>query len=263
MSAGAMGSIAGHYLPFATLLKREILRFMTVSVQTLLSPVITSSLYLFIFGVGLGGGIRISGEYGFVEFVIPGLILMGVVTNAFQNSSSSLFFSRYIGNIVDYLVMPLPTTHFLLAFTLAAMVRGLLVGVVTLAVSIFFSRLPWPHPGYAIAMIVLASLVFSLFGLVAAVYSGTWDHLAVFGNFLLMPMVFLGGVFYPVSRLPELWARVSKTNPIFYLIDGFRYGALGVSEHSPAADLMISAAVSAAFFVWAFALIRSGYRIKS
>jgi len=250
-------------IPFLTLLKKEVYRFMAIAVQTLVAPTITASLYLFIFGVGLGRQIDVSSEYSFVQFVIPGLILMGVINNTFGNISSSLFFSKYIGNIVDYFVMPLTPLQFILAHTLASMLRGLLVGVMVWLVSMFFAPLPWFSISYAIATVVLTSFIFSQLGIIAAIYSRTWDHLSVFMNFLIMPMVFLGGVFYPISILSGFWKTVSLLNPVYYLVDSFRYGALGVYDTSPWISLAFSIVFSVTLCAWATVLICKGYKIKN
>lgn len=251
------------WLPFWTLFTREVLRFMRVVVQTLVTPTLTAALYLFIFGFSLGDRISVMEGLSFAEFVIPGLILMGIIQNAFQNTSSSIFMSRFIGNIVDYLVTPLTATQFILAHTLAAMLRGLIVGAAVWGISFFFAVLPWTHPVYAFFMVVLTSFMFAQFGIIAGIHSNNWDHLAVFGNFFIMPLVFLGGVFYPINILPEFWERFSALNPIYYLVDGFRYGALGVSEKDPLLCLAIGACVALALFAWAAILIAKGYKMRT
>ena len=164
------------FRPFWTLFKKEVWRFSTVMTQTLLAPVVSASLYLFIFGVSLGKRISLSPDYTYLQFVVPGLILMGVVNNSFANSSSSLFMSRYLGSIVDLLVTPLTPTQFLAGYTLAAMLRGFLVGLVILLVSLFFTNLPWVHPFAALGVIFLASFLFSQFGIVAAIFSKKFRH---------------------------------------------------------------------------------------
>ncbi|MGE0614466.1 MAG: ABC transporter permease [Bacteriovoracia bacterium] len=258
------GVTRANWLPFQTLVKKEVLRFWAVSVQTLIAPTITASLYLFVFGIGMGRQIQVEGvEISFLQFVIPGLILMGVVNNSFANTSSSLFFSRYIGNIVDFLVMPVSANQFILAFTIAAMLRGLLVGVAVWLISLAFSGMPWAHPLYALLMIVVASFLFSVMGIVAAIYSNSWDHLAVWNNFLILPMIFLGGVFYPISVLPGIWGSLSRLNPIFYLNDGFRYGTLGIREADPLLSVTVSLALATVFATWAAVLVHKGYKLKT
>jgi ABC-2 type transport system permease protein len=250
-------------LPFITLVKREILRFFSVAVQTLVTPVITASLYLLVFGVSLGSQINLFPNISYVQFVVPGLILMGVVNNSFANTSSSIFFSRYIGNIVDLLVTPLTSWQFISAFTFAAMIRGFLVGMATLCVSMFFTGLPWVHPGLAILMGMLASFLFAQFGIVAAIYSNTFDNITMFTNFLILPLIYTGGLFYPVSHLPSTWQVVSRFNPITYLIDGFRQSILGSGSFPLELDFAVAGALALALFGWAWFLTVSGKGLRT
>jgi ABC-2 type transport system permease protein len=226
---------------FYTLLKREILRIVSVAGQTLLAPVVTATLYLLIFGVSLGSRISVLENFSYIQFVVPGLILMGIINNAFANTSSSFFVSKFLGYINDFLVTPLTPWHYLLAHTLAAVARALVVGSVVLLVSTFFTSLPWAHPLHAIAIALVSAVLFALLGLIAAIYAKSFDSLAVFTNFLLMPLIYLGGLFYPVSLLPAPWNMVSMFNPLYYLIEGFRHAILGSGEISFAMSFGISA----------------------
>ena len=238
------------WLPFVTLLKREILRFLRVSFQTLLTPVITASLYLFVFGTTLGERISVLEGFSYAQFVIPGLILMGIINNSFANVSSSLFMSRYLGNIVDLLVAPITPPQLILAYTLAAMIRGLLVGSVITLISLGFGSMPWVHPELCLLMVLVASFLFSQFGIIAAIYSNTFDSLSMFSNFIILPLIYFGGVFYPISILPSFWEKVSRLNPLFYLIDGFRFAILGVGDAPPVFFFRIfPGSVSGAFYL--------------
>ena len=250
------------WLPFVTLLKREILRFLRVSFQTLLTPIITASLYLFVFGATLGERISVLEGYSYAQFVIPGLILMGIINNSFANVSTSLFMSRYLGNIVDLLVAPITPAQLILAYTLAAMIRGLLVGSVITLISLGFAPLPWVHPELCLLMVILASFLFAQFGIIAAIYSNTFDSLSMFNNFIILPLIYFGGVFYPISILPPFWEQVSRINPLFYLIDGFRFAILGVGDASPLFSFGFSLALALSLFVWAAVLIAKGYRLR-
>lgn len=225
---------------FLTLLKREIYRILSVAGQTLLAPVVTATLYLLIFGVSLGGRVALFDDLSYIQFVVPGLVLMAVLNNAFANTSSSLFISKFLGNIQDLLVTPLTPTHYLLAYTLAGILRALAVGGVVLIVSLFFTQLPWTHPFEAFAMAFVSATLFSLFGLIAGIYAKSFDSLSVFTNFLLMPLIYLGGLFYPVSMLPSPWNTLSQFNPLYYLIEGFRYALLGRGDIPFAAAFGIS-----------------------
>jgi ABC-2 type transport system permease protein len=251
------------WLPFVTLVRREILRFMRVSVQTVITPIITASLYLFVFGATLGERLSVVEGFSYAQFVIPGLILMGVINNAFANSSSSLFMSRYLGNIVDLLVTPITPPQFILAYTLASMIRGLLVGMVVWLISLFFAALPWPSPFFGLAMACLSSFLFAQFGIIAAIYSDSFDALSMYNNFVILPLIFLGGVFYPISILPEPWSSLSRFNPLFYLIDGFRHALLGVGDTSLWTAFGISAGMACGLFIWAALLIGKGYKLRS
>lgn len=251
------------HLPFYTLLKKEVLRFLSVSVQTIVTPIITASLYLLVFGVSLGGKIELFPQFTYAQFVVPGLILMGVVNNSFANTSSSIFFSRYLNNIVDLLVTPITPPQFIMAYTLAAIIRGLMVGAAVLLVSLFFTGLPWVHPFYAIAMIVLASFLFAQFGIIAAIYSNTFDNISMYTNFLILPLIYTGGLFYPVSHLPPLWQTVSHFNPLTFLIDGFRQSILGLGDTPLWLDFTVAGGLSAVFFAWAWYLIRTGKKLRT
>ncbi len=251
------------WLPFWTLLQKEILRFLRVSVQTLLTPIVTASLYLFVFGATLGERISVLEGFSYAQFVIPGLILMGVISNSFANTSSSLFMSRYLGNIVDLLVTPISPPQFIFAYTLAAMCRGLLVGLAVTCISTFFAELPFTNLPLALLMAAMASFLFAQFGLIAAIYSNTFDALSMYNHFVILPLIYLGGVFYPISILPPFWKDLSHFNPLFYLIDGFRHALIGVGDTPLVVAFGITAAIGAVLFLWAFILIGKGYRLKS
>ncbi len=249
--------------PFVTLLRREILRFVRVSFQTLLAPVITASLYLFVFGATLGQRISVLEGFSYAQFVIPGLILMGIINNSFANTSSSLFMSRYLGNIVDLLVAPITPAQIILAYTLAAMLRGMLVGSVITLIALGFAPLPWVHPGLCVLMALLSSFLFAQFGLIAAIYANNFDSLSMFTNFLLLPLIYFGGVFYPVSILPPLWEGLSRCNPLFYLIDGFRFALLGVGDNPFWISCGAASLMAAGLFLWAAILIATGHRLRN
>ena len=249
--------------PFWTLFRKEIRRFLSVASQTLLAPVVTASLYLLIFGVSLGSRISLLPEFTYVQFVIPGLILMGVVNNSFANVSSSLFMSRYLGNIVDLLVTPLTAGQFIAAYTLAAMVRGLLVGAVTFGVSLFFAQLPWAHPFAALGVLVLGSWVFAQFGILASIFSKNFDTLSMYTNFLILPLIYLGGLFYPVTQLPSPWREISHLNPLFYLIEGFRGAALGIGSVEFTTVAAVVGGLGLVLSTIAWRIVSTGYRLRS
>jgi len=251
------------WLPFVTLLRKEVLRFWRVASQTILTPIITASLYLFVFGATLGERLSVLEGFSYAQFVIPGLILMGVINNSFANTSSSLFMSRYLGGIVDLLVTPVTPPQFILAYTLAAMLRGSVVGTVVWLISTLFAELPWHSPLLGILMALLASFLFAQFGLIAAIFAHNFDTLSMYSNFLILPLIYLGGVFYPISILPEPWEKLSYLNPLFYLIDGFRHAILGVGDASYALAFGVSGGIALTLFCWAAWLIGKGYRLRS
>ena len=171
--------------------------------------------------------------------------------------------SRYLGNIVDLLVTPITPSQFILAYTLAAMLRGLAVGLIVWGISCLFATLPWAHPFAAICMACLASFLFAQFGIIAAIHANSFDSLSMFTNFIILPLIYLGGVFYPISILPPLWAKLSHLNPLFYLIDGFRHALLGVGDLSFAAAFGTVAIMALALFGWAAILIGRSYRLRN
>lgn len=250
------------WLPFYSLLKREVLRFTSVATQTVLTPVVTASLYLFVFGVHLGGRLSVLEGFSYIQFVVPGLILMGVVTNAFANTSSSLFFYRYLGSVVELLVTPIGAFRFSLAFTLAAMLRGITVGIVIWLISMLFTDLPWARPGTAFVFILLTSFLFAQFGLIAAILSNTFDALAMYTNFLILPLIYLGGMFYPISMLPPVWQSISKFNPIFYMMDGFRQSVIGEGDIPIALSLVVASGLAIMAWVVASYMIWKGKRLR-
>lgn len=251
------------YLPFYTLLKREVLRFFSVAAQTLITPVITASLYLLVFGVSLGSKIDLYPDLTYAQFVVPGLILMGVMNQAFANTSSSIFIYRFFGGIVDLLVTPLTAPQFILAFTTAAMIRGILVGFATFLISLLFTGLPWVHPLLAAGMILIGAFLFAQLGIVAAIYSKNFDGLSMFTNFLIVPLIYTGGLFYPVSHLPPVWQTISRFNPLAYLIDGFRGCILGFGSFSLATDFAVAGGLSLLAFAWAWRLTASGKGLRT
>ena len=244
-----------------TLLYKEVLRFWKVSFQTVAAPVLTSLLYLLIFSHVLESHVRINGV-PYTAFLIPGLVIMSVLQNAFANSSSSLIQSKVTGSVVFVLLPPISYVEFFAAYTGAAMLRGLMVGVGVLVVTCGFAPLTVVSPGWILAFAVLGGAIMGALGMVAGIWADKFDQLAGFQNFLVMPLTMLSGVFYSIHSLPAFWQQVSHFNPVFYMIDGFRYGFFGVSDVAPE----ISLAVSAACFIavgWAtLAMLRSGYKLR-
>lgn len=251
------------YRSFYTLLRKEIRRYLIMAPQTLLAPLITVCLYLLVFGVSLGRRISLGTEVSYLDFVIPGLILMGAINNTFANISSSLFLSKYLGNIADILVAPISAMQFLMAYTLAAMTRGLLVSALIYGVSLFFSQTPWQSPFLGFFILFLASFIFAQIGVIASLTSASFDTLSMYTNFLLLPLIYLGGLFYPVSNLPAPWSTLSKFNPLYYLIEGFRSAMLGATELSIGSAIFGATIVALILFSITYWLIKTGYKLRN
>lgn len=251
------------WTPFVSLLKREILRFTTIFPQTVLAPMVQVTLYLLIFGVSLGKQVTIFPDLSYIQFIVPGLILMGVINNTFVNSAFSLFMTRYLGYIVDLLVSPIRSSHFILAYTLASMLRGVIVGACILIISMFFTTLSWPHPVEAVSMILLSSFLFAQFGIIAAMNSNSFDQFNVYTNFVLTPLIYVGGLFYPISKLPPFWENVSLLNPLFYIIDGFRYTATGMSDVPFHQSFLITFCLAMTLFAGATYSIGQGKKLRT
>ena len=246
-----------------TLLYKEVLRFWKVSFQTVAAPVLTAVLYLLIFGHVLEDHVKVYDSVRYTSFLIPGLVMMSVLQNAFANSSSSLIQSKITGNLVFLLVTPLTHWAWFLAYVGASVVRGLAVGLGVLLVTLWFAPLHAVGPWWIGAFALLGAGMLGSLGLIAGLWAEKFDQLAAFQNFIIMPMTFLSGVFYSVHSLPGFWQGVSHLNPFFYMIDGFRRGFFGVSDASPWLSLGvvgISFAVTAGV---ALSLLKSGYKIRS
>ncbi len=246
-----------------TLLKKELLRFWRVAFQTIAAPVITALLYLLIFSHVLESYVQVYDGVPYTAFLIPGLIMMSVLQNAFANSSSSLIQSKVMGNLVFVLLTPLTHLQFFLAFLIAAIIRGMVVGLCIYLVAMWFVDLQLANPWMIIAFALLGSALLGTFGIIAGIWADRFDQMAAFQNFIIMPLSFLSGVFYCIHSLPPFWQKVSQLNPFFYMIDGFRYGFFGKGDVSPLISLSI---VGASFLVLAWTTLRmlkSGYKLRS
>jgi ABC-2 type transport system permease protein len=247
---------------FATLCYKELLRFLKVSIQTVGAPVLTTLLYLVIFGHALEGRLEVYAGVRYSAFLVPGLVMLAVLQNAFANSSSSLIQSKITGNIVFVLLAPISYLEFFAAYVVASIVRGLVVGLCVLAVAVGFVRLPVHAPLWALAFALLGAALLGTLGLVAAVISEKIDQVAAFQNFVIVPLTFLSGVFYSIHTLPPFWQRLSHANPFFYMVDGFRYGFFGASDFPPFASLAIVLASLLAVSSATLLLLRSGYKLR-
>jgi len=247
---------------FATLLYKELLRFWKVAFQTVAAPVLTALLYLVVFAHALEGRVQVYDGVSYTAFLLPGLVMMSVLQNAFANSSSSLIQSKITGNVVFLLLPPISYLEFFAAYLLAAMARGLVVGAVVLAVTAPMVELPLAAPLWVLGFALMGSAILGAMGVIAGIWADKFDQLAGFQNFVIMPLTFLAGVFYSIHSLSDFWQRASHFNPFFYMIDGFRYGFFGTSDFPPLASLTVVAASFAALSGVALALLRSGYKLR-
>lgn len=245
-----------------TLFKKEVLRFWRVAFQTIASPVITALLYLLIFSHVLEGRVQVYGDVPYTAFLIPGLIMMSLLQNAFANSSSSLVQSKVMGNIIFVLLTPLTYLQFFLAFLAAAIVRGLIVGLSIYLVALFFVDLPLEHVGWVITFAILGSALLGTFGIIAGIWSDRFDQMAAFQNFVIMPLTFLSGVFYSIHSLPPIWQTISKFNPFFYMIDGFRYGFFGKGDISPWMSFFVVSTFLVLLVLLSLKMLKSGYKLR-
>ncbi|RZI84186.1 MAG: metal-dependent hydrolase [Rubrivivax sp.] len=241
---------------------KEVLRFWKVALQTVGAPVLTSVLYLLIFGHVLQGKVEAFNGVGYTRFLIPGLVMMSLLQNAFANSSSSLIQSKITGNLVFLLLTPLSHRAWFWAYVGASLVRGLAVGAGVFLATAWFAPPGLAEPWWAVVFAVLGGTLLGALGLIAGLWAEKFDHMAVFQNFVVMPMTFLSGVFYSVHSLPPFWLGLSHLNPFFYLIDGFRRGFFGVSDVSPWLSLGVVGAATLVVSLIALHLLKTGYKIR-
>lgn len=219
-----------YWTAFKSLLTKEINRFTRIWVQTLVPPAITMTLYFIIFGNLIGARIGEMNGFSYMEYIVPGLIMMSVITNSYSNVASSFYSSKFQRNIEELLVAPVPNYVIIWGFVMGGVTRGLAVGTIVTFVSLFFVDLQVEHWGIIIATVFMTSVVFSLGGLINAIFAKSFDDVSIIPTFVLTPLTYLGGVFYSINLLPEFWQGISKINPIVYMVNAFRYGFLGVSD---------------------------------
>ena len=250
------------FMGMRTLFYKEILRFWKVSFQTILAPLVSTLLYLLIFSHVMSRASQIYPGITYAQFLVPGLAMMGMLQNAFANTSSSLIQSKITGNILFVLLPPLSHWDIFAAYAGAAIVRGLCVGLGVYGVTAFFFPVPLHHPLWAIAFALLGTSMLATLGMVAGIWADKFDQLAAFQNFIIMPLTFLAGVFYSIHSLPPFWLAASHLNPFFYMIDGFRYGFFGASDISPWISLGIVGACCLAVSWLTLVLLERGYKLR-
>lgn len=219
-----------NFIGYRTIVRKEITRILRIWGQTVVPPAITMTLYFIIFGNLIGRRIGEMGGFDYMQFIVPGLVMMSVITNSYGNVVSSFFGAKFGRHIEELLISPLPSWIILAGYVTGALFRGLVVGAVVIVVSLFFTRLQVEHPLITLSVLILTAIVFAMAGLVNAIFAKKFDDIAIIPTFVLTPLTYLGGVFYSISLLPEFWQKVSAFNPILYMVNGFRYGILGVSD---------------------------------
>ena len=250
-------------IPFLTIFSKETNRFFRIWTQTLLPPVINQVLYFLVFGTFIGQAIGEIRGLSYIEFIIPGLVAMTVLNGSFMNVVSSFFGAKFQRQIEEVLVSPVSSHTIILGYTLAGMLRGILVGILVYLTSQLFVMTSIANPLYLISIVILASFVFAQAGLSNAVFARKFDDVNIFPTFILRPLVYFGGVFYSIANLPEKWQFMTKINPIFYMVDGFRFGFFGVSELQANHALLILLAFAIAFYAFNYYLVKNGVRMKN
>jgi ABC-2 type transport system permease protein len=245
-----------------TLCKKEVQRFMRIWSQTLLPPAITMSLYFVIFGKFIGSQINDIHGFTYIQYIVPGLIMMSIMTSAYANTASSFFLTKFNKSIDELLVSPMPNILIMLGFMLGGTLRGILVGFVVLMISLFFTHVPISHPVIVLLMAILSAMVFSLGGLINAIYAKRFDDISFIPTFILTPLTYLGGVFYSINQLSPGWRAISIFNPVLNMVDSFRFGVLGVSDLSVWQGFSLVSVFFVVLFLWARYLLEKGIGIK-
>ena len=251
------------FTAFRTILTKEVLRFARIWLQTVLPPMITTALYFIIFGNLIGPRIGEMDGFVYMDFIVPGLIMMAVITHSYANVVSSFYGSKFQRHIEEMLVAPVPNYVILTGFIGGGVARGLTCGIAVTLVSLFFTSLSVHNLWVMFSMILLTAILFSLAGFINAVYAKSFDDISIIPTFILTPLTYLGGIFYSINMLPEFWQNVSLANPILYMINAFRYGFLGISDIRLAASYAISIAFIALLYGFSILLLRRGYGIRS
>jgi ABC-2 type transport system permease protein len=250
------------WVAFWTILVKEIRRYTRIWAQTLLPSAITMTLYFVIFGALIGSRIGEMGGFTYMQFVVPGLIMMAVVTNSYANVVSSFFGAKFQHSIEELLVSPVPSYVILLGYVIGGVSRGMAVAIIVTCLSLFFSSLTIQNLPVTIMIVLLTSVLFSLFGFINAVFANSFDDISIIPTFVLTPLIYLGGVFYSMDLLPEFWANVSKLNPLVYVVNGFRYGVLGVSDVDVRFAFFMIGAFTLVAFAYSLHLLRTGRRMR-
>jgi len=259
-----MSNTAANLVALNTLVRREIVRIMRIWTQTLIPPAITMTLYFVIFGKLIGSRIgNIEGGFTYMQYIVPGLVMMSIITNSYGNISSSFFGAKFSRAVEEMLVSPMPNWVILLGYVIGAVARGLVVGILVLLIALFFTDLHVMHPLITFASVLLGATIFSLAGFVNAVYAKKFDDIALVPTFILTPLTYLGGVFYSVNMLGEPWQAISRANPILYMVNAFRFGVLGISDVHVGVAFVVMLGFVAALSIVALQLLKRGVGLRS
>lgn len=251
------------YIALYTILRKEIVRFLRIWSQTLLPPVITMTLYFIIFGKLIGSQINKIEGYSYMQYIVPGLVMMSIMTNAFANTAGSFFGAKFSKSIEEMLVSSMPSYTILLGYMLGGALRGLAVGVLVTLVSLFFTRIHIQHFGIVIIMAILSALIFSLGGLINGIFAKTFDDISFIPTFVLTPLTYLGGVFYSIKQLPPAWQTISAFNPILNIVDSFRFGMLGISDLNIYVGFSLVGILFVGLFIWCLILLQKGVGLRT
>lgn len=251
------------FVAFWTILVREVRRYTRIWAQTLLPPAITITLYYIIFGSLIGSRIGEMGGFNYMEYIVPGLIMMSVITNSYSNVVSSFYSSKFQHNVEELLVSPTPNWVILAGYVFGGVSRGLMVGIIVTLLSLFFTDLQVHHLGVTVLVVMLTAILFSIGGFINAIYAQSFDDVSIVPTFVLTPLTYLGGVFYSINLLPEFWQNVSLLNPILYMVNTFRYGILGVSDINIGFALTAIIAFIGLLSAWALHLLKTGRGLRS
>ena len=259
-----MSNTAANLVALNTLIRREIVRIMRIWTQTLIPPAITMTLYFVIFGKLIGSRIgSIEGGFSYMQYIVPGLVMMSIITNSYGNITSSFFGAKFSRAVEEMLVSPMPNWVILLGYVAGAVVRGLVVGVLVLLIALFFTDLHVTHPLITFTSVLLGATIFSLAGFINAVYAKKFDDIALVPTFILTPLTYLGGVFYSVNMLGEPWQAISRANPILYMVNAFRFGVLGISDVHVGWAFVVMIGFVIALSIVALQLLKRGVGLRS
>jgi len=259
-----VSNMSGNLVALHTVVRREIVRIMRIWTQTLIPPAITMTLYFVVFGKLIGGRIgTIQGGFSYMQYIVPGLVMMSIITNSYGNISSSFFGAKFQRSVEEMLVSPMPNWVILLGYVTGAVVRGLIVGILVLLIALFFTRLQVAHPVITLLSVLLGATIFSLAGFVNAIYAKKFDDIALVPTFVLTPLTYLGGVFYSVTMLGEPWQAISRANPILYMVNAFRFGVLGISDVRVDVAFVVMLGFVVVLSAIALSLLKRGVGLRS